>query len=84
MAKKVFVGGLPYATQERELAEFFGAMGEVVSSIIIRDKRTGKSKGFGFVEFSEEAAAQKAITELNGKEFGGRTLVVQEARPLNR
>jgi len=82
MAKKLYVGGLPYATTDTELKEAFSQAGTVTSAIIIMDRMTGRSKGFGFVEMSSEEEAQKAVDTMNGKEFGGRTLTVNEARPM--
>lgn len=82
MAKKLYVGGIPYSTTEADLKEVFAGVGEVLSAVIIIDKMTGRSKGFGFVEMANDADADKAITEWNGKEFQGRTLTVNEARPL--
>src|ERR1700740_1077131 len=82
MAKKLYVGGLPYATTDTELKDAFAQAGTVTSAIIIMDRMTGRSKGFGFVEMSSDEEAQKAIEMMNGKEFGGRTLTVNEARPM--
>jgi RNA recognition motif-containing protein len=82
MAKRLYVGGLAYATTENELQEAFSKAGTVESAKIIVDKFSGRSKGFGFVEMTSEADAKKAIEMWNGKELGGRTLVVNEARPL--
>ena len=82
MAKKLYVGGIPYTTTEADLKELFATVGEVTSSVIIIDKMTGRSKGFGFVEMANDADADKAITEWNGKDFQGRSLTVNEARPL--
>lgn len=81
MAKKLYVGGLPYATTEDEFRAAFAPFGTVVSADIIKDKMTGKSKGFGFIVMSTDEEAQKAIEMMDGKEFGGRTLTVNEARP---
>ncbi len=81
MSMKLYVGGLPYATTEKELEEYFAAIGPVASAIIINDRETGRSKGFGFVEMKEDEDGKKAIKELDGKEFGGRTLKINEARP---
>ncbi|MFW5853297.1 MAG: RNA recognition motif domain-containing protein [Patescibacteria group bacterium] len=78
---KLFVGGLPYSTSEGELEEAFAKAGTVASAIIIKDRETGRSKGFGFVEFENSDEANKAIEMWNDKDFGGRTLVVNEARP---
>lgn len=81
MAKRLFVGGLPYTTNDSELKELFAQIGEVASATVIVDKFTGQGKGFGFVEFADDASADKAIKELDGTEFGGRKIVVNEARP---
>ena len=81
MAKKLFVGSLPYSATETQLRELFEPFGSVSSIRLISDKFTGRSKGFGFVEFEDDEAANKAIEDVNGKEFEGRTLVVNEARP---
>ncbi len=82
MAKKLYVGGIPYSTTEDELKAAFAEIGEVTSSAIIIDKMTGRSKGFGFIEMANDADADKAVAEMNGKDFQGRTLTVNEARPL--
>lgn len=82
MAKKLYVGGLPYSTTEDELRDAFAQCGSVASASIIMDRMSGRSKGFGFVEMSSDDDAQKAIDMWNGKEFGGRTLTVNEARPM--
>lgn len=82
MAKKLYVGGLPYSTTEDSLKEAFSQAGAVESATIISDKMTGRSKGFGFVEMSSDEEAQKAIEMFDGKEFEGRNLTVNEARPM--
>ncbi|OPL11993.1 MAG: RNA-binding protein [Firmicutes bacterium ML8_F2] len=82
MNKKLYVGGLSYDTTEDSLKEAFSKAGAVDSAIIITDKMSGRSKGFGFVEMSSEDEAQKAIEMWNGKEFEGRNLTVNEARPM--
>ncbi len=82
MAKKLYVGGLPYSTTQDELQNAFAQAGAVVSATVIVDKMSGRSKGFGFVEMSSDDEANKAIEMWNGKELGGRTLTVNEARPL--
>ncbi len=82
MAKKLYVGGLPYKTTNDELSAHFSAAGQVSSATIIMDKMTGRSKGFGFVEFENDADAENAISMFNGKDFGGRNLTVNEARPM--
>src|SRR5688572_23163121 len=81
MAVKLYVGNLPYSTTEDELREMFAAYGTVESAAVISDRETGRSKGFGFVELSSAEEAKAAIDALNGKDFGGRGLVVNEARP---
>ncbi len=82
MAFKIYVGGLPYSTTEEELGELFGAHGEVVSTRIISDRDSGRSKGFGFVELETDESGEAAIKALDGSEFGGRRLVVSKARPM--
>ena len=85
MAKKLFVGSLPWATTSDDLKEMFSKVGEVASATVISDKFSGRSKGFGFVEMAKDEDADKAIQELNGKELdsanGPRKVVVAEARP---
>ena len=82
MAAKLYVGGLPYSTTDNSLKDFFSGAGTVVSAVIINDKMTGRSKGFGFVEMSSDEEAQKAIEMFNGKDFEGRNITVNEARPM--
>ncbi len=82
MAKKLYVSNLPYNASDEELKEFFSQAGAVESATIIRDKMTGRSRGFGFVEMSTDEEAEKAVADLNGKDFQDRKLVVNEARPL--
>ena len=82
MAKKLYVGNLSYNMTEDALKDTFSAAGSVDSAIIIKDKMSGRSKGFGFVEMSTEEEAQKAIEMFNGKELDGRALTVNEARPM--
>ena len=78
---KIYVGNLPRATTDEELNQAFAAFGQVSSATVIKDKFSGESRGFGFVEMPGQAEAQAAIAGLNGKDFGGRTLTVNEARP---
>lgn len=78
---KLFVGGLPYSIDSQKLNELFAAYGSVISANIITDKITNQSKGFGFVEMSDDAAAQKAIKALDGSDLEGRRLGVSVARP---
>ncbi len=80
---KIYVGNLSYQSTEDEIKSFFETAGAVSSVSIIKDKFTGKSKGFAFVEMIDDSTAQKAISELNGKELGGRQLRISEARPKN-
>ncbi len=82
MAKKLYVGGLPYKTTNEELEAHFATVGTVTSATIIMDKMTGRSKGFGFVEMENDADAEKAIADFDGKDFDGRNLTVNEARPM--
>jgi RNA recognition motif-containing protein len=84
MTNKIYVGGLSYATSDKQLEELFSAHGTVESARVITDKFTGRSKGFGFVEMSSGAEAQKAIQALNGAEVDGRNLTVSEARPQEK
>lgn len=81
MASKLYVGGLAYSVTEKELEELFAEQGKVESVAVIKDRDSGQSKGFGFVEMSTEDEAQNAIKALNGKEVGGRAIMVNAARP---
>lgn len=81
MAKKLFVGNLPYETNDASLGEMFSPFGQVSSANIITDKFSGRSRGFGFVEMENDDEAAKAIEEMNGKDMNGRAIVVNEARP---
>ena len=80
MAQKIYVGNLPYEATEDQLETLFATYGEVLSVALPTDRETGRARGFGFVEMSATEAAQ-AIAGVNGKDFGGRTLNVNEARP---
>lgn len=82
MAKKLYVGGLSYSTSEDALKSAFQEAGTVESAVVIMDKMTGRSKGFGFVEMSSDEEAKKAIEMFDGKELDGRTVNVNEARPM--
>ncbi|TLY30301.1 MAG: RNA-binding protein [Nitrospirae bacterium] len=84
MGTKLYVGSLPYSTTEQQLTELFAQHGTVQSAKVISDRYTGQSRGFGFVEMATNEEAQKAITALNGTPLGGRTLVVNEARPQEK
>ena len=81
MTKKLFVGNLSWDTTDEALNAFFAQAGQVISATIIKDRNTGRAKGFGFVEFETEEEAEKARNELNGKELDGRQIAVHDARP---
>ncbi len=83
MATKLYVGNLNFQTEERDLRDLFGQHGEVVSLNIITDRETGRSRGFGFVEMADSEAARSAESALDGSEFDGRQLKVNEAKPRN-
>lgn len=82
--KKLFIGGLSFKTTEEGLAEAFAKAGQVVSAVIISDRMTHRSKGFGFVEMANDDEADKAIAMYNNQELDGRNVVVNEARPLEK
>jgi RNA recognition motif-containing protein len=81
MSMKLYVGGLAYSVTEKELEELFATEGAVVSTAIIKDRDSGQSKGFGFVEMADVKEGQNAIKNLNGKELSGRAIMVNQARP---
>lgn len=81
MAKRIYVGGLPYSATELDLENLFASQGTVSSATVITDKYTGQAKGFGFVEMASDAEATNAINALNGTMMGGRNLTVNEAKP---
>jgi len=81
MSAKVYVGNLSFDVDDNMLKDTFAPFGEITESVVIKDRDTGRSKGFGFVEFADDASAQKAIAELDGKDLSGRPLKVNEARP---
>ena len=81
MSRKLYVGNLPYEIGEAQLQDLFGQVGQVDSVRVMRDMATGRARGFAFVEMSTEECAQKAISELNATQLGGRSLTVNEARP---
>jgi RNA recognition motif-containing protein len=83
MASKLYVGNLNYQTQENELRDLFAQYGEVVSANVITDRDTGRSRGFGFIEMATEEEARAAENALNGQDFDGRQLKVNEAKPRN-
>ncbi|MCW5654784.1 RNA-binding protein [Hydrogenophaga sp.] len=82
MGNKLYVGNLPYSVRDEDLQQAFGAFGAVNSAKVMMERDTGRSKGFGFVEMGSDAEAQSAIEGMNGQSLGGRSLVVNEARPM--
>ena len=84
MSKKLFVGGISWNTSEAELRSSFEKFGEVQEAIVVMDRETGRSRGFGFVTFADDAAATKAAEAMNGTELDGRTLRVDEAKERER
>lgn len=82
MAKKLFVGNIPYTATDDELKQLFSEAGTVESATIVTDKFSGRSRGFGFVEMSSDDEAQKAVEALNGRKLGDRAITVNEARPM--
>ena len=81
MARKLYVGNFPYTTNEQDLQDLFASAGNVDSVNVMRDMATGRARGFAFVEMATEEEAQQALSMLNDKDFGGRNLTVNEARP---
>lgn len=81
MAAKLYVGGLAYSVNDNELNAFFAEVGKVISAVVIKDRDSGQSKGFGFVEMENDSDAKTAIETLNGKDLSGRSITVSEARP---
>lgn len=81
MGNRLYVGNLPYSVRDNDLQTSFGAFGEVKSARVMMERDTGRSKGFGFVEMGDDAQAQAAIAGMHGQDLGGRTIVVNEARP---
>jgi hypothetical protein len=82
MGNKLYVGNLPYSVRDGDLEQSFGQFGSVTSAKVMMERDTGRSKGFGFVEMASDAEAQAAISGMNGQPLGGRSLVVNEARPM--
>ena len=82
MGNKLYVGNLPYSFRDEDLQQQFGAHGTVTSAKVMMDRDTGRSKGFGFVEMGDDAQAQTAINAMNGQQFDGRALTVNEAKPM--
>ncbi len=81
MGNRLYVGNLPYGVRDEDLQSAFGAFGSVTSARVMMERETGRSKGFGFVEMGDDAQAQAAIAGMHGQDMGGRTVVVNEARP---
>jgi len=84
MGNKLYVGNLPYQMRDSDLEEAFGQFGSVTSAKVMMERETGRSKGFGFVEMGSDAEAQAAINGMNGQPLGGRSVVVNEARPMEQ
>src|SRR5688572_5286102 len=82
MGNKLYVGNLPYSVRDSDLEQAFGQFGAVTSAKVMMERETGRSKGFGFVEMASDAEAQAAINGMNGQPLGGRSVVVNEARPM--
>ena len=82
MGNKLYVGNLPYSVRDNDLEQAFGQYGGVTSAKVMMERDTGRSKGFGFVEMGSDAEAQAAVAGMNGQSLGGRSLVVNEARPM--
>ena len=84
MSAKLFVGNLDYTVTSEELKKIFSEFGNVIDAVVITDRETRRSRGFGFVEFGSEEEAKKAISEMNGKPVNGRNINVNEAKPQDR
>src|SRR3972149_1342288 len=82
MSKRIYVGNLPWSVTKAKLEELFSSFGEIEEALVIANKYTGRSRGFGFVTFKKDSDADKAIANMEGKDVEGRNLVVKEARPL--
>lgn len=82
MGNKLYVGNLPYTVRDEDLQQSFGQFGTVTSAKVMMERETGRSKGFGFVEMASDAEAQAAVNGMNGQPLGGRSVVVNEARPM--
>jgi RNA recognition motif-containing protein len=82
MSKKLYVGNLPFSVTQEQLKEMFSSYGEITEATLVIDKYSGRSRGFGFVTLADDAAADKAIAEMNGKDLEGRALKVSEAKPM--
>jgi hypothetical protein len=84
MGNKLYVGNLPYQVRDSDLEQAFSQFGQVTSAKVMMERETGRSKGFGFVEMGSDAEAQAAISGMNGQSMGGRSVVVNEARPMEQ
>ena len=84
MGNKLYVGNLPYQMRDSDLEQAFSQFGQVTSAKVMMERETGRSKGFGFVEMGSDAEAQAAINGMNGQPMGGRSIVVNEARPMEQ
>jgi len=82
MSVKLYIGNLPWSVKDKELADMFSKFGEVTEAIVIMDKFSGRSKGFGFVTFAQKENADAAVADMNGKEIEGRAIKVSEAKPM--
>ena len=82
MGNKLYVGNLPYTVRDEDLQQSFGEFGSITSAKVMMERDTGRSKGFGFVEMGSDAEAQAAIAGMNGQSLGGRSITVNEARPM--
>lgn len=82
MGNKIFVGNLSFNVTDQDLSQMFAEFGEISEAVLIKNKLNGRSKGFGFVTFKDDASAAKAVESMNGKEVMGRALTVNEARPM--
>lgn len=83
MSAKIYVGNLPFGVDDNGLKDLFSSYGEISEAVVIKDKYSNRSKGFGFVTFADEASASKAVSEMNGKEVQGRAIKVSEAKPMD-
>lgn len=84
MGNKIFVGNLSFNMTDQDISQAFAEFGEITEAVLIKDKMSGRSKGFGFVTFKDEASAAKAVAAMNGKDMQGRALTVNEARPMEQ
>jgi RNA recognition motif-containing protein len=82
MGSKIYVGNLPFSVDDNGLKELFAPFGEIAEAVVIKDKYSGRSKGFGFVTFASEESTAKAIADMNEKEVDGRSIKVNEAKPM--